>query len=77
MCALNNNVNYFDIFGVEHIPKKKIKKIIANKNVQTRFLKIQTYDSVMCRYFYIGFIDVMLKGKIWTDFMNLFLPNIF
>ena len=24
---------------------------------------IQAYDSIMCGYFYIGFIDFMLKGK--------------
>ena len=30
--ALNNNVTYFDSFGVEHIPKE-IKKFIGNKNI--------------------------------------------
>ena len=28
--ALNNNVTYFDSFGVEHIPKK-IKNLLINK----------------------------------------------
>ena len=28
--VLNNNVNYFDSFGVEHIPKE-VKKFIGNK----------------------------------------------
>ena len=31
----------------------------------------------MCEYFCIGFIDFMLKGKILTDFINLFSPNNF
>ena len=31
----------------------------------------------MCRYFCIGFIDFMLKGKNLTDFTNLFSPNNF
>ena len=31
----------------------------------------------MCRYFRIGFIDFMLKGKNLTDFTNLFSPNDF
>ena len=32
----------------------------------------------MCGYLCIRFIDFMLKGKILTDFMNLFfLPNNF
>ena len=26
----------------------------------------------MCRYFCIGFIDFMLKGKVLTDFTNVF-----
>ena len=28
----------------------------------------------MCRYFYIGFID-LLKGKSLLDYTNLFSPN--
>ena len=38
---------------------------------------MQAYDSVMCRYFSIGFIDFMLKGKGLTDFNNLFSLNDF
>ena len=30
----NNNVTYFDSFGVEHIPKE-IKTFIGNKNIKT------------------------------------------
>ena len=29
----------------------------------------------MCGYFCIGFINYMFKGKISTDFTNLFSPN--
>ena len=38
---------------------------------------MQAYDSVMCGYFCIGFIDFMLKGKNLGDFTNLFSPNNF
>ena len=31
----------------------------------------------MCGYFCIGFIDFMLKGKILTEYTNLFSPNNF
>ena len=31
----------------------------------------------MCAYFYIGFVDFMLKNKSLTDFTNLFSPNNF
>ena len=34
--------------------------------------KIQTYDSVMCRFFSTGFVDFDLKGKSLIDFTNLF-----
>ena len=60
-------VTYFDSFGVEHIPKE-IKKFINNKNIITSIFRIQAYDSVMCGYFCIGFIDFMFKGNSLTDF---------
>ena len=52
----NNDVTYFDSFGVEHIPKE-IKEFINNKNIKTNISRIQAYDSIMCRFFCIGFID--------------------
>ena len=76
MYALNNNVTYFDSFGVEHIPKE-IKKIIDKSIVVTNLFRIQAYDSVICGHFYIEFIGFMLAGKTLTDFTNLFLPNNF
>ena len=68
MYVNDNNVNYFDSFGVEHI-LKIIKKFIENKNIVTNFYRIQAY------YFCIGFIDFMLKGKSLLDYTNLFSPN--
>ena len=29
----------------------------------------------MCGYFWIGFIELMLKVKGWLDYTNLFSPN--
>ena len=72
----NNDVNYFDIFGTEHIPEK-IKAFINNKNIKTNIFRVQAYDTVMCGYFCIGFINFMLKGKTLTEFRNLFSPNNF
>ena len=72
----NNDVTYFNSFGVEHIPKE-IKTFISNKNIKTNIFRIQAYDSIMCRYFYLGFIDFILSGKTLTDFTNLFSPNNF
>ena len=69
----NNNFTYFDSFGVEHIPKES-KKFVKNKNITANVFKILVYDSVMCGYFCIGFIDFMIKGKTLT---NVFSPNNF
>ena len=74
----NNNVTYFDSFGVEHIPKE-IKAFINNnnndnnnnKNIITNIFRLQAYDSIMCWYFCNGFIDFMLVGKKLTDYTNL------
>ena len=73
---VQNNVTYFDSFGVEHIPKE-IKAFINNKNIKTNIFRIQAYDSIMCGYFCIGFIDFMLAGKTLTEYTNLFSPSNF
>ena len=65
----NNDVTYFDSFGVEYIPKK-INKFISNKNIKTNYFRIQEYDPIMCGYFCIGFIDFMLAGNALTEFKN-------
>ena len=69
----NNDVTYFDSFGVEYIPKE-IKTFISNKNIKTNIFRIQAYDSIMCGYFCIGFIDFMFNGKTLTEYTNLFSP---
>ena len=66
---------YFDSFGVEHIPKE-INKLICN-DIKSNIFRIQAYDSIMCRYFCIEFINYMLKGKALLDYTNLFSPNDF
>ena len=69
-----NEIFYFNSFGVEDIPEE-IKKIIGNKNIKTNIFWVQANDSVMCRYFCIGFIGFMLAGKKLTDYTNLFSPH--
>ena len=39
------------------------KLFIKNENIITDIYRIHVYDSIMCGYFCIGFIDFMLKGK--------------
>ena len=70
----NNNVTYFDSFGVEHIPKE-IKIFINNKNITTNIFRIEAYDSIMCGYFCIGLIDFVLTRKTLTEF-TIFLHQI-
>ena len=66
MHALNNNVTYFDNFGVEHIPKE-IKIFVDKFIVVANIFRIRAYDSLMCG-FYACRQDL-------TDFTELFSPN--
>ena len=38
---------------------------------------MQAYNSIMCGYFCISFIDFMLARKTLTEYTNLFPPNNF
>ena len=67
-------VTYFDSFGVEHTPAE-IKNFINNKNIIANIFRIQAYDSIMCGYFCIEFINFMFKGNSLTHFTNLFSPD--
>ena len=54
----------FDSFRIEHIPKE-INKFINNdvakpsslKRIKSNIFRIKAYDSIMCRYFCIEFIN--------------------
>ena len=67
-------LNIIQKYGVEHNPKD-INKFKGNKTILTNIYRIQAYDSIMCGYFCIGFIDFMLKGKSLLEYKNLFSPN--
>ena len=41
-------------------------------SIAANIFRIQAYDSIMCGYFCVGFIDFMLAGKNLTEFTNLF-----
>ena len=69
----NNNVTYLilseqNIFG---------KRFVNNKTIKTNIFRIQANDSIMCRYFCIGFIDFMLARKTLIEFANIFSPITF
>ena len=42
----NNDVTYFDSFGVEHI----LKDIRTFRSITRNIFRIQAYDSIMCGY---------------------------
>ena len=72
----NKKVVYFDSFGVEHVPKEIIK-LIKNKDIMVNIFRLQAYDSIMCGYYCIEFINYILKSKTLLDYTNLFSPNNF
>ena len=67
----DNNVTYFDSFGIEHIPKE-IRKLMGNKNI-INIYRIQAYDLIIGGYFCIVFIGFMLKGKSLLEYTNFLL----
>ena len=69
--ALNNDITYFDNFGVEHV-LKEVKNSIGNKNIKTNIFRIQANNSKMCECFCIGFIDFMFVGKYLIEYTSLF-----
>ena len=82
----NKTIIYFDSFGVEHIPKEVMKFTgneqsssakARNEKIITNIYGIQAYDSIMCDYFCIGFINFMFNGNSLTDYISLFSPNDF
>ena len=70
-----NEIVYFDSFGVEHV-SKEIKEFIGNENIKANVFRVQANNSVMCRYFCIGFIDFMQADKKLTDFTKMFFPHV-
>ena len=76
LCVENNEVTYFDSFGVEYIPKE-VKRAIENKDIRTNIFRIQDYNSIMCGYLCIKVIDFMLADKNLIDFTIFFSPDDF
>ena len=80
-----NEAIYFDSFGVEHIHKeinkfirsKELGSVVGNSDIKSNIFRIQAYDSIMCEYFCIEFINYMIKGKTLLVYTNLFSPNEF
>ena len=52
----------------------EIKKFVEIKNIISNIFRVQASYSIMCGYFCIGFIDLMLAGRKLTDFTSMFFP---
>ena len=72
----SKTATYFDSFGIERI-LREIRVFIDDKDIIVSNYRIQSYDSIMCGYYCIGFISSMLKGNSLSDFTNLFSPSDF
>ena len=59
--SISYDVIFFDSFSWTYY--KRNKTIHRKQNIITDIYRIQAYDSIMCGYFYNGFIDFMLKSK--------------
>ena len=64
---------FISILLVLNIFQKKLKCLLTIKTLKQIF----TYDLLMCGYFCIGFINLMLAGKTLIKYTNLFSPNNF
>ena len=42
--------------------------------MKTNIFRLQEDNSIMCGYFWIGFIDFILAGKKLADYTNLLSP---
>ena len=73
---VRNDCIYFDSFGVEYLPNE-IKQFSGSKEVTSNILRLQAYDSIMCGYFCLAFIDFMFAAKTLLQFTNMFLPHEF
>ena len=62
MYKLNDNVTYFDNFGVEHIPKK-LKKFVDKSIVLINIFRIQAYDTVMLDITVLDLLILCLKVR--------------
>ena len=70
MYALNNNVSYFDSFGVEHIPKE-IKKLIGIKTYKQTFLEYKYIIQLCMDIFVLDLLELCLKklNRFYDDMM--------
>ena len=60
-----NTAGYFDSFGIEYILPEVLSKI-KDKSITHNIFRIQFDDSIMCRFYWIAFIEYMLAEKTFV-----------
>ena len=65
----NDNVFYFDSFGVEHIPKEINAFINSNNDNNNKkenviIFRVEAYDSIMCGYFLLVLLVLCIQEKL-------------
>ena len=65
---------YFDSFGIEYISQELLSKI-RDKPITHNIFRMQDYDSIMCGFYCIAFIEYMFVRKTLLDYTNFFSPN--
>ena len=68
-----NEIVYFDVFGIESVPKE-IKEFVGNENIIANIFLSTSKQFSNVQQFCIGFINFMFAGKKLTDFTNMFSP---
>ena len=60
---INKNITvYFDSFGIEYTPQEVLNEI-RDKSITHNMVRIQDDKSIMCRFYWIAFIEYMLTRK--------------
>ena len=60
---INKNITvYFDSFGIEYTPQEVLNEI-RDKSITHNMVRIQDDKSIMCRFYWIAFIEYMLARK--------------
>ena len=72
MHVKNNDITYFDSFGVEYIPKE-IKAFIKNKNIKTNIFRIQGYGNSLTEYTNLFWPNDFKKND--DTILNYFMNN--
>ena len=67
-------VSHCDSFAIKCIPQEVLNEIKGQLFTHNIF-RIQSNDSVMCRFHCIAFKEYMLAGKTLSGYKNLFLLN--